>query len=107
MPRTRPRDGNAMLGVLTGFAIIGSVIILGYFIERSRALPEEAGRTLNRFSFFVASPALLFVVLSEADVQLLFSGFLMVALLSALAAIVLYTVVSMIWFRQSVVRTTL
>lgn len=96
-----------MLGVLTGFAIIGSVIGLGYFVERSNALPEGAGRTLNRFSFFVAAPALLFVVLSEADVKLLFSGFLMVALLSALAAIVLYVVISAIWFRQSVVRTTL
>ncbi|WBU39399.1 AEC family transporter [Homoserinibacter sp. YIM 151385] len=94
-----------MIGVLTGFAIIAVVIGAGYLIARIRIVPEDAGIALNRTAFFVASPALLFTILAEADLREVFSGFLLVAALTAVAAAILYVALSRILFRMPMPET--
>ncbi|WP_165063500.1 AEC family transporter [Marisediminicola senii] len=89
-----------MAGVLTGFAIIGSVIAVGYVVERLGILGPRAGFVLNRIVFFVLSPCLLFTVLAEADVTVLFSRLLVVSALAALCCFALYAIVAFgIWRR--------
>ena len=96
-----------MLGVLTGFAIITVVIVVGYVLARTEVVPVRANVTLNRVAFFAASPALLFVVLSRADLHVLFSGYIVVAGVSAVIAAAVFIVVSRVLFRMSAADTTI
>jgi malonate transporter and related proteins len=96
-----------MGGVLIGFAIIGFVIFVGWLLARLRIVDQEGRLVLNRTSFFAASPALLFLVLSEADVGLLFSSVLAVALLAFVAVALIYTVVARIWLTKDPSRIAL
>lgn len=89
-----------MQGVLTGFAIIGSVIALGYILARTGILGPHARFVLSRIVFFVLSPCLLFTVLADADVTVLFSSLLVVSALTALIAFALHAIVAFgIWRR--------
>jgi hypothetical protein len=96
-----------MGGVLVGFAIIGFVILVGYIVGRFRIAGPDAGYVLNRLSFFVATPALLFTVLAHADIAVLLSSFLLTVLCSVAAGAVIYVVISRIFFRVPVTETTL
>lgn len=89
-----------MGGVLIGFAIIGFVILVGWLLARFDVVSQEGRLVLNRTSFFAASPALLFTVLAQANVGLLFSGVLAVALVSFAAVALLYAVVARIWLTK-------
>lgn len=89
-----------MQGVLTGFAIIGSVIAVGYVVGRTGILGPHARFVLSRIVFFVLSPCLLFTVLADADVKVLFSSLLVVAAITAVASFAIYGVVAFaIWRR--------
>lgn len=96
-----------MGGVLIGFAIIGFVILVGYVVERVGIAGAEAGRALNRITFFVATPALLFTVLVQADVRVFFSPLLITVLCSVAVGVGLFVVISGIFFRTPVAETTL
>lgn len=96
-----------MDGVLVGFSIIGFVILIGYIIERFGIVGAGAGRVLNRMAFFVATPALLFTVLSHADVSVLYSTFL-VAIVGTIAIGLLgYLIVARLFFRTPLAETVL
>jgi malonate transporter len=94
-----------VLGVLTGFAIIGFVIAVGYVVQRTNVLQVDARVPLNRIAFFVANPALLFTVLARADVNVIFSSFLVVTVLSAAATAGLYVLASRLFFRRPFAET--
>ncbi|MGY3127257.1 malonate transporter [Agrococcus sp. UYP33] len=96
-----------MGGVLIGFAVIGFVIFVGWLLARLNLVNQEGRLVLNKTSFFAASPALLFIVLSEADVGLLFSSVLAVALIGFIAVAVIYIVVARIWFTRDPSRIAL
>lgn len=96
-----------MGGVLVGFSIIGFVILVGYLIERFGVAGAGAQRVLNRVAFFVATPALLFTVLSHADARVLLSSFLLTSLCSVLLGAGLYLVVSRVFFHTPVAETVL
>lgn len=90
-----------MQGVLTGFGIIGSVIAVGYIVGRTGILGPHARFVLSRIVFFVLSPCLLFTVLADADVTVLFSSLLVVAAITAVASFAIYGVVAFaIWRRR-------
>ena len=91
-----------MLGVITGFAIIGSVVAVGYLVSRLGLLGEHAPFVLSRIVFFVLSPCLLFTVLADADVHLLFSSLLVVSTIAALVSFTLYGIVAFGLWRRPV-----
>jgi malonate transporter and related proteins len=94
-----------VLGVLIGFAIIGSVIVAGYLIARFGLLGdnrEQVQFVLSRLAFFVLSPCLLFTVLAKANVRELFSRVLAVSAISAAAAIVVFLVVALLIWKRPV-----
>lgn len=82
-----------MMDILTGFAVIGLAIVVGYVIGRIDLLGSEGGPILAKLSFFVLNPFLMVVVLSEADLGMLFSLLLPV---SAAAAVVIFLVYGLI-----------
>ncbi|WP_146360614.1 AEC family transporter [Arthrobacter yangruifuii] len=89
-----------MLGVLTGFAVVWIIILTGYGIGRLGVLGENAQTVLSRLAFFVASPALLLITLSDADLDTVFSFPLLVAALSALVTAGLYVLATRWWLHR-------
>ena len=96
-----------MGGVLVGFSIIGFVILVGYIVELLGIIGVGAGLALNRTAFFVAAPALLFTVLSQADVAVLFSTFLLTTLCTVAVGATLYLVINRVFFRTPMAETVL
>lgn len=91
-----------MLESLTGFAVVGLAIAVGYLIGRIDLLGEHAKPVLARLTFFVLSPFLLFVVLAQADVRTLFSALLPVSAIAAIAVMAVYVLISrLFWARGS------
>jgi malonate transporter len=91
-----------MLESLTGFAVVGFAIAIGYVIGRIDLLGEHARPVLARLTFFVLSPFLLFVVLAQADVRTLFSALLPVSAIAAVAVIAVYVLISrLVWRRPT------
>lgn len=68
-----------VLGALQGFSTIAAVISVGFVLAHVRVLGMEARNILADLAFFVASPALLLVVLSKAPVSAVLSWGLVVA----------------------------
>lgn len=96
-----------MGGVLIGFAIVAAIIVIGYLVARIGILGPGADHVLGRLAFFVLTPALLFTVLAEADVARLFSSVLPISAIAAVANIVIYAVISLVFWRRPVPETTI
>ncbi|MCX7522930.1 AEC family transporter [Microbacterium sp. STN6] len=96
-----------MGGVLTGFAIIAFVILVGYLVGRTSIGGPAAQGTLNRIAFFVTNPALLFTVLAKADLHVIFSSFVAVALISALVVAVIFIVLNALFFKLKTAEATI
>ena len=90
-----------MSGVLIGFAIIATVILIGYVTGRSGVLGEHAPFVISRFTFFVLSPCPLFTVLADADVHELFSSLLVVSAISALLVCLIFLGVALLLLKRS------
>ncbi|WP_345750266.1 AEC family transporter [Microbacterium rhizophilus] len=90
-----------MIGVLTGFAVVGLAIVTGYIVARIDLLGEHAQYVLSRLTFFVLNPFLLFTVLSDADLTLLFSALLPVSILAAFAMFLVYGLIAKLAWRRS------
>lgn len=91
-----------MLDALTGFVVVGVPIVVGYIVGRVDLLGQHVRPVLARLTFFVLSPFLLFVVLSHADVALLFSALLPVSAIAALTVTVIFGIVAKVFWRRGV-----
>ncbi|ORC22803.1 MULTISPECIES: AEC family transporter [Rothia] len=83
-----------MLGVLEGFTIIAVVVGVGYLVARLDVLPPGSALSLNRFAFFVALPPLMFVTMAGADLHVIFSGRLPVAVISFAVVALLFALLA-------------
>lgn len=89
-----------MLGVLTGFTVVWIIILVGYLIGRLGVLGANAQTVLSRLAFFVASPALLLVTMSDADLHTVFSLPLLVAGASAFVTAAVFVLCTRWWLRR-------
>ncbi|BAJ76539.1 predicted permease [Microbacterium testaceum StLB037] len=96
-----------MTGVLTGFAVVGLAVVVGYVIARIDLLGPHARHVLSRLTFFVLSPFLLFTVLATADVATLFSALLPVSMITAAVIIGVYALVSAVILKRRVGETVI
>jgi predicted permease len=96
-----------MVGVLSGFAAIGVVIALGAALAHARFLDEPGQLMLAKLSFFVASPALMVIVLSSVDVTHLFSRNLAATAAGIAASMVLYAIAAKLVWKRSLGETTI
>ena len=74
-----------LLSAMEGFCVIGIVIATGYVAARMRIGGPTAQMVLNRFSFFVSSPCLMFAILSKEKIFEIFHSSIVVAFFSARA----------------------
>jgi hypothetical protein len=89
-------------GVLAGFAVIGIIIGLGFFLAQLKILDATALGVLTRVAFHVASPALMITVLGGTDVHRLLSANLIASLGSvAVAATITVLLARLLWKRDS------
>ena len=86
-----------MSGVLGGVAALAAVIGVGWVVGRVGLLGDQAPGMLSRLSFFVATPALLFLTLAEADTAAVLSLALIASAGSAVLVAALYT--GLAWWR--------
>lgn len=94
------------MAVMVGFGIVALVIGIGYAVGRLGILGDQALDVLSRAAFFVFSPALLFIVLGEADIGQLFSSLLPVSALAAALALLVYVVIARGVLKRSVGAVT-
>jgi predicted permease len=94
-----------MLNALTGFVVVGVAILVGYIIGRTGLLGPHGRYVLSRLTFYVLSPFLLFVVLSQADVHTLFSALLPVSAIAAVVVIAVQGLLSRLVWRRSTAET--
>lgn len=95
-----------MDGVLIGFGVVGSIIAAGYVVGRIGLLGESGEAVLSKAAFHLATPALMFYLLSTTDLEQIFTPALAVVSLTSLACILLFVAVGWI-ARWGVVRTVI
>ncbi|CAH0189487.1 MULTISPECIES: AEC family transporter [unclassified Microbacterium] len=96
-----------MLETLTGFAVVGLAIAVGYILGRIDLLGPGARHVLGRLTFFVLSPFLLFTVLAQADARVLFSSLLPVSAIAAIAVIGAYALVARLAWKRPIGETVI
>lgn len=94
-----------MSGVIAGFSVILSVVVIGYMLGRVPVLGPNAKDVLTKLAFYVASPALLFTILADTDLSILLSGSVVVTVLSVITVATVFAVVAAVR-RWGVGRTT-
>ena len=96
-----------VLTTLTGFVVVGVAIGVGYVLGRIGLLGPHAPFVLGRLVFYVLSPFLLFVVLSKADVHVLFSAQLPASALTAAIVLAVYVVIARLVWRRGLGETVI
>ena len=89
-----------MVAVLQGFWLIAVVIAVGWLIAHTGLFGREGQQMLARLTFWVGSPALLFLVVADADVSVLFSGFLIATVAGVLVTAGLYLLFARVVLRR-------
>jgi len=82
-----------MRAVLSGFAAIWSVTVIGYLIGRYGLLGPHGTTVLARLAFFVATPALLLTTLATTTPAEVFTGAFAAFVLSTVGVAVVYVLV--------------
>jgi predicted permease len=95
-----------VIGVLTGFAIITTMILVGWVLGRVGVLGDRAEFVLGRLAFFALTPALLITVLAQADPRTLFSELVPVTAIAAVTTYATAVLVARLIWRRPVPETT-
>jgi len=82
-----------VISALSGFALIGIIVLVGWAARRWAGLPENAEEVIGRVVYFVLNPCLLYVVMSGADLGVLFSEPLLVSAGTAILIFSLYALI--------------
>lgn len=96
-----------LLSAMEGFCVIGIVIFVGYAAARMRIGGPSAQMVLNRFSFFVSSPCLMFAILSKEPIFDIFHSSIVVAFLSALLVGAVFLVLNRLFFHMGMADATI
>lgn len=95
-----------MLGVLTGFAIVLTLIGVGYLLAVAGVLGATGEQVLSRFAYNAALPALLFTLVAPAHISEVFSGQFVALTVAALTAIGGYLAIGA-WRRWGLLPTAI
>lgn len=85
-----------MLGVLEGFSVIGIIVAVGVLIDRTGWLGAHGRPVLNGLAFHVATPALLFGLMYEAELEVLFSAQFIATAIGMVTVALIYCVIGAI-----------
>lgn len=96
-----------LLSAMEGFCVIGIVIFVGYVAARMRIGGPSAQMVLNRFSFFVSSPCLMFAILSKEPIFDIFHPSIIVAFFSAMLVGVVFLILNRMFFHMGAADATI
>lgn len=85
-----------MIGALSGFAVVGFAILVGYITGRVGLLGPSGREILNKLAFYVCSPLLLFTILGSADVGTLFTSLLPVSVIASAVMFLTFMVFALV-----------
>ena len=94
-------------GVFTGFVTISVVIGVGALLAHLRIVDLSAQLVLSRIAFFVASPALMVITLSRADVHQVLSANLLASVAGVVIAAGVYILLARLVWRRGLGDTTI
>lgn len=95
-----------MLDVLTGFAIIFTVIAAGWWLAQKKVIgPGEQRLQLNRIAFHLATPSLIFSSVAVSDTDAFFSPVILVIAIATVTTMLIYWTISAVWFKQDAAET--
>jgi predicted permease len=83
-----------VLGVLQGFATIAAVVALGWALAHFGVLGTSGQLFLSRLAFYVASPALLLVVMARTPISAILSANLVASTVSVVVTVGLYLLIA-------------
>ena len=97
---------DRVTGVFAGFATIAVIIGFGILLAHVGVIDAAGQKTLSMVAFYLASPALLFTVLQDNDVERVFSGTL-VAIVAGVVVTVAITATVARLRREELGRTVI
>ncbi|GIE98859.1 AEC family transporter [Paractinoplanes rishiriensis] len=83
-----------MIAALSGFALIGVIVLVGWGLRRWGSMPANAEAVLGRVVYLVLNPCLLLIGVAEADLRVLFSEPLLVSAAAACVCFGLHLLVT-------------
>ena len=96
-----------MAGVVSGFFVIAVIVAVGAFAGWSNLMGPQGRFVLNRLTYFIAGPCLVFVSLIKSDLALVFSANFAVAALAGLLTTALAAVLSIAVLKQDLPHTVI
>jgi predicted permease len=96
-----------VIGVISGFAIIATIILAGWVVARIGLLGERADHVLSRLSYFVLTPALLLTVLAQSEPGVLFSALVPISMIAAVSCFIIAILIARFVWRRGVPETTI
>ena len=96
-----------LLSAMEGFFIIGVVIAVGYVAARFHIGGPSAQMVLNKFSFFVSTPCLMFAILSKQRLSVIFHPSIIVAFFSAAAVGLVFVIINAVSLHMDAANTTI
>lgn len=79
------------MNVLQGFAVIAVIVTVGVFLARSGVLGQTGQTGLSKLAFNVATPALLFTLMADAHLEVLYSSQFVVTAIAMTAVALIYS----------------
>ena len=89
-----------MSGVLTGFVVVATLVLVGYVLGRTGVLGPQGQAVVSRLVFFVGTPALLVQTLAGADIHVLLSAQLVVTAAGVLVCVLAWCALARWRFRM-------
>lgn len=96
-----------MAGVVSGFFVIAVIVAVGAFAGWSNLMGPQGRLVLNRLTYFIAGPCLVFVSLIESDLGLVVSANFAVAALAGLLTTSLAAALSLVFLKQDLPHTVI
>lgn len=96
-----------MAQALSGFAIIWLVIATGWMLAHRNVLNMAARAVFNKTAFNVATPALLFTLVSKGSLEHVFSRTFVVSALAVLGTITIYLLANALVFHNGLGAATI
>lgn len=90
-----------MVAVLQGFWLIAVVVAVGWLLAHSGLVGRAEQQMLAVLTFRVGSPALLFLIVADADVRVVFSGFLLATVSAVLVTAAAYLLLARLLWRHT------
>ena len=96
-----------LISAMQGFCVIGIIILIGYIAARFRIGGPTAQMVLNRFSYFVSTPCLMFAILSKEHLSDVFKPSIAVAIACAVITGAIFLTLNAAVFRMGPADATI